>query len=141
MFKKICLLISILVFTSFCLFSQNTENTTAAENEINTENEIANAEDAQIQQMQALSTTNDYLLLKTIDLNTTNYITYDSYIQSIKNRLPSIELNVLSVESSENNLTRAQSSGDVNLGLSLGALGSLGYGAYLVFASSCGFLG
>ncbi len=139
MYKKICFLINVLIFTSLSLFSQNTENTAAAQSEINTENEIANAEDTQIQQAQSLSTTNDYLLLKEIDLGSTNYISYDSYINSIKNRLPSIELNVLSIESSENNLTRAKSSGDVNLGLSLGALGSLGYGAYTSSVAETGF--
>ncbi len=68
----------------------------------------------------------DYFESISINSLETNYITYDDYIESIRNNLPSVEINILDVDIAQNNLTSEQGSGDINLTANLGLIGTKG---------------
>ncbi len=144
--KKIYMLslFLLLSFSSISLFAQDSEyREPTAEEQVEDDSIIAenkssadtsdSVDDAEKDRFQS---TGDYILLKYADLGTTNYVTYDAYMNSIKKHLPSVQLNILDVESSKNNLMRTESIGDINLSANLGVVGTQGQQLSLLPLSS-----
>lgn len=57
---------------------------------------------------------------------TTNKITYASYIEIIKEQIPDLKINAVQETNAQMNLLSAQSAGDVNLSATVGAIGKYG---------------
>ena len=113
MFKKIHILFFMLLFSVTFLYAQE-------------EQQEQNENTDLTEQEKSFKETGRYLFSNDVDTTITNYITYDAYIESIKRSLPSIQLNLLDIESSEVNLMREKGTGDVNLRADLGAVGTQG---------------
>lgn len=126
----------LLLFFSVCLLAQDSDHREpTAEEQVEDDSIISENEPSQDisentsvdnAEKDRFQSTGDYLSLKYADLSATNYITYDGYMNSIKKHLPSIQLNILDIESSKNNLMRIEASGDITLSANAGMIGTQG---------------
>ncbi len=120
----------LLMFSNVCVFGQDSNEREPTDEEQIEDNSIVlgnkTSDDNGSDEQDLFEATGDYLLLKYADLSATNYITYDAYMNSIKKHLPSVQLNILDIESSKNNLMRTESMGDINLSANLGVVGTQG---------------
>lgn len=68
----------------------------------------------------------NFLFSQTNTKETNRIITYAAYMETIRDLIPEMKLNAVSETNAMNNLLSAESAGDVNLDLQLGAVGKYG---------------